>query len=221
MADGNGFEPVTFSEAEYREYFDTPGDQAPRSRRRIGRQARIVAVVAAVAMLAGTVTVLATAIRDFASINEPDEIRDHALARIAESQWGWLATDVVVAQIPEPRIGARVSNNPPDGIITIDRRNWNGARLDRLVDHELGHLLDFAIGADATGQRRGGLASEAWAECAAVAAGTRPLDRKAGHDRYHCFADELEIYEQTIAGLTEVCRQWGPVECRPVATLRE
>lgn len=225
MSESDGFDAVTFSDDEYAEFFGTDEiESAPK--RRIGRRARLVGAVAAVAMLAGTATVLIDAIGQFATIDEPAEIRQHSLDRIAESRWGWLASDVVVVAIPEPEVGARVTNNPPDGIITIDRRNWNGDRLDRLVEHELGHLLDFAVWGDAPrDDRRNGLASEAWAECAAVAAGTRRVDGRNADERYHCYPEEFEIYQETVAGLDEVCSRWATPECRPatpdVATLRE
>ncbi len=222
MADGDQrFDPVSFTPEEFEEYFGDPkvpaDDERPRRRR---RWARVVATIAATAMLAGTATLLVDAIRNFASIREPIEIRSHALERIAESPWGWLATDVVIVDIPEPDVGARVTNNPPDGIITIDRRNWSSGRLDRLIDHELGHLIDFAIWGSGAPDRRGGLGSEPWAECAAVEAGTRSIDRGDADERYHCFADELDTYRQTLASLDEVCRRWGEPECRSVATLR-
>ena len=222
MTDANGpFDPVSFTPEEFDEYFGDSvpisDDDAPRSRR---RWARLIGVVAAVAMLAGTAAVLVDAIRNFASIREPAEIRSHAFERIDESPWGWLATDVVVVDIPEPNVGARVTNNPPDGIITIDRRNWSGGRLDRLVDHELGHLLDFAVWGSGDPDRRGGLGSEPWAECAAVEAGTRSVDRGDADERYHCFADEIEIYRKTVDSLDEVCRSWGEPECRAVDTIR-
>lgn len=221
MSDTEGFEAVEFTAEEFEEYFGEVAEADPARRRRLGRRARVVAIVAAVAMMAGTATILVDAIRDFASISEPAEIRNHALDRIEQSRWGWLASDVVVVDIPEPRVGARVTNNPPDGIITIDRRNWSGGRLDRLVEHELGHLLDFAVwGAAGADDRRAGLESEAWAECAAVTAGTRRVDGRNVDGAYHCYADELEIYEAAVAELDEVCRRWEPVECRRVDTLR-
>lgn len=220
MAENDGFDAVTFTDEEYDEFFGV--DEAEESpKRRISRRAQLVAAIAAVAMVAGSATVLVNAIQDFASIGEPAEIREHALDRIAESQWGWLANDVVVVAIPEPDVGARVTNNPPDGIITIDRRNWSGDRLDRLVEHELGHLLDFAVwGAAPRAERRNGLGTEPWAECAAVAAGTRRIDGRNADDRYHCFAEEFDAYQDEVDGLNEVCRRWTPIECRIVGTLR-
>ena len=220
MAENGGFEAVTFTDEEYDEFFGV-GDAEVPPRRRIGRWAQVIAAIAVLAMLATSVTVLVNALRDFASIGEPVEIRERALDRIAESEWGWLANDVVVVAIPEPNVGARVTNNPPDGIITIDRRNWNGGRLDRLVEHELGHLLDFAVwGAAPRAERRNGLETEPWAECAAVASGTRRIDGRNADDRYHCFADEFDAYQDAVGELTEVCRRWEPIECRTVDTLR-
>ena len=150
-----------------------------------------------------------------ASLNDAPEIRAAALERVAESEWGWLASEIVIVPIEEPRVGAFVTNNPPDGIIQIDLRPWGPERLDRLVDHELGHLLDFAVwGAVGADERRGGISSEAWAECAAVVAGTRLLDTTDVVGEYHCYADELEVYEAEVASLIEVCARWGERECR-------
>ena len=81
----------------------------------------------------------------------------------------------------------------------------------------MGHLLDFAVWGSGSPDRRGGLESEAWAECAAVDAGTRRIDGDRADDRYHCRSDELEVYRATLADLPEVCRSWGAsAECRPV-----
>lgn len=207
----------TFTDDEFAEYFGTPA-RPEGQRRRIPVWARLAGVIVAVAMLAGSATYLITTIRDFASINDPVEIRTAALDHAAQSQWGWLASDFVVVSIDESRVGAFVTNNPPDGLVQIDLRPWGPGRLDRLVDHELGHLLDFAIwGAAPASERRGGLSSEAWAECAAVDEGTRNIDLSLVDGEYHCYADELPIYREQVAALVEVCTRWGERECRTVS----
>lgn len=204
---------LVFTAEELEEFFSERVE--PRGRRRIPRWARAIGLIAALAMLAGTVTVLVDGIRNFAQLHEPAEIRDHALERVGESRWGWLVSDVVVVQIADPNVGARVTSSPPDGIVQVDLRAWNKDRLDELIDHEIGHLVDFAVwGRAPAADRRGGLASEPWAECAAVSAGSRSLDSARADDVYHCFADELAIFEAEIASLTEVCRSWGTPECR-------
>jgi len=132
------------------------------------------------------------------------------------SRWGWLVDGLAVVDIPAPRVGAFVTNNPPDGLIQIDRRPWTEDRLDELMDHEIGHLLDFALWGRSSEGRRNGLASEAWAECAAVDAGTRRTDAVDPGGEYHCFDDELVRYREAIAQITEVCKTWGDFECRVV-----
>lgn len=213
MADPD-FAGGDFTDEEFAEYFGTPA-RPTEERRRIPLWARLAGLFVALAMIVGSGNFLITEIRDFASLNDAQEIRAAALERVADSEWGWLASEIVIVPIEEPRVGAFVTNNPPDGIIQIDLRPWGPERLDRLVDHELGHLLDFAVwGAVGAGERRGGISSEAWAECAAVDAGTRLLDTTEVVGEYHCYADELQVYETEVASLIEVCARWGARECR-------
>ena len=55
--------------------------------------------------------------------------------------------------------------------------------------------------------------SEAWAECAAVAAETRRVDTSTVDTEYHCYDDELTTYVDVVGDLTEVCAEWVG-ECR-------
>lgn len=205
-----------FTDEEFAEYFEgDPIDEHRFRRFRINTPLRILGLIVAAAMVAGSLTVIVDQIKDFASLNTADEIREQGLGRIAESPWGWLASDVQIDSIPEPRIGGFVRNDPPNGVIFVDLRPWSPERLDELIDHELGHLLDYALwneGGD--GERRGGLDSEVWAECFAVTNGTRRIDPGPVETEYHCYAEELAIFEATMAPVDEVCKTWGIEECR-------
>ncbi len=207
---------ATFTDEEYDALFVDVEPLAPAGRRRLPRLVSLLGLFVAATMLAVYVGDLVGGVASTPTIREPAEIRAVALDEIAESPWGWLATEVRIESLPEPRVGAYVTNNPPDGVITIDLRPWTAAGLDELIDHELGHLLDFAVWGTVADGRRGGIGTEAWAECAAVAAGTRALDRRDPGTEYHCYADEFAVYEAAVAELTEVCRNWGSRECRPV-----
>ena len=202
-----------FTDEEFAEYFGTPARDNDEPRR-TPIWARLIGAIAALAMLAGTITILVDAIGDFASINDAGEIREAALDRVDESPWGFLVSEVIIVPIPEPRIGAFVTNNPPDGIVQIDLRPWSPDRLDRLVDHEIGHLVDFAVwGRAPAAERRGGLSTAAWAECAAVAAGTRQIDTVVVEGEYHCYADEAVVHDAEMASITEICTRWGERIC--------
>ena len=147
-------------------------------------------------------------------IREPADIEAAAWNRVNESPYGWLVSEIRVVPIQDGRVGAFVTNNPPDGIIQIDLRPWDQDRLDELMDHEMGHLLDFALWEPSDPNRKGGLGTEAWAECAAVDSGTRLTDPRDPGGEYHCFPGELEIYETTLSEITEVCARWGTRQCR-------
>ena len=203
-----------FTEEEFDEYFATPIPEHRFRRFRITGWMKLLGLIVAVGLMAGSVTVIVDQFRNFRSLNEAGEIRDRALERIEVSQWGWLATDVRIDSIPEPEIGGRVVNNPPDGVVMVDLRAWDPEQLDALVDHELGHLLDFAVSSnEQVSLRRGGLESEAWAECAAVAAETRRVDTSTVDTEYHCYDEELTAYVVVVGDLTEVCAEWVG-ECR-------
>lgn len=205
-----------FTDEEFAEYFEGDPIEDHRFRRfRINTPLRVLGLVVAAAMLAGSLTIIVDQIKDFASLNNETEIRERGLDRIADSTWGWLAADVQIDSIPEPRIGGFVRNDPPNGVIFVDLRPWSPDRLDELIDHELGHLLDYALWNEGgVGERRGGLDSEVWAECSAVVNGTRRIDPGPVDSEYHCYADELATYEATMAQVDEVCKTWGIIECR-------
>ncbi|NNC78928.1 MAG: hypothetical protein HKN94_02130 [Acidimicrobiales bacterium] len=214
MNDNSPF--AEFSDEEFAEYFEGDPVEEHRFRRfRVNTPLRFLGLLVAIAMLAGSLTIIVDQLVNFASLNNGDEIRERGLDRVSESTWGWLASDVQIDSIPEPRIGGFVRNGPPNGVIFVDLRPWNPERLDELIDHELGHLLDYAIWNEGgPGERRGGLDSEAWAECSAVVNGTRRVDTGTVDTEYHCYPDELEIYESVMADIIEVCKTWGVVECR-------
>ena len=205
-----------FTEDEYNQYFGSPEEQeplAPRSQR-LPKQARWLGIF--LAMATGSVGFfgLFSAIITNPDIRDPAAIEAAAWDRVAESEFGWLVADIVVSPIDAPQVGAFVTNNPPDGIITIDLRPWDEARLDELMDHEIGHLLDFAVWEPFDDGRTGGLGTEAWAECAAVDAGTRRVDNRDPGGEYHCFGEEIETFRSVVASVTEVCARWGNQECR-------
>lgn len=205
---------TTFTDEEYEEFFGGEEEPlAPRGRR-LPRWARPVGLFIAAVMLAGGIASLANEILTRPTIREPIDIETQAWNRVEDSRWGWLVDDIRVVDIPEPRVGAFVTNNPPDGVIQVDRRPWTSGRLDELMDHEIGHLLDFALWGSASEGRRNGLASEAWAECAAVAAGTRRTDAVNPGGEYHCFDNEFVVYQEAVSTITEVCKTWGDLECR-------
>lgn len=207
---------TTFTDEEYEEYFGgDPEPLAPRGRR-LPRWARPVGYFVAAVMFAGGIASLMNEVLTRPTIREPIDIQANAWERVSESQWGWLVDDIGVIDIEAPRVGAFVTNNPPDGVIQIDRRPWTEARLDELMDHEMGHLLDFAIWGRSSEGRRNGLASEAWAECAAVDAGTRRTDAVDPGGEYHCFDDEYELFVEALEAIAEVCKNWGDFECREV-----
>jgi len=148
------------------------------------------------------------------NLTEPAEIRIAAQEVVAESPYGWLVEEIRVRNIPDSTTGAFVYSNPADGIITIDRISWNPDELRSTVSHEIGHLIDFA--AYRGDDRRDGLGSEAWAECAAVDAGWRSTDNGRGNSEYHCTPSELEQYQFSVSLLGEICKTWGDKECRVV-----
>ena len=208
---------IVFSDEEYDAYFgDTSEPLAPRSRR-IPSWARLVGYAVVFAMFGGLLLALADDVFNGPDIQEPEAIEAAALDRAADSPYDWLVEQIRIVPIDRPRVGAYVTNNPPDGIIQIDLRAWTQDQLDELVDHEIGHLLDFALWEPGDPQRKGGLGTEAWAECAAVDAGTRRIDSRDPGGPYHCFAEEYDTYVATLESVTEICKRWGDRECRPYA----
>ena len=206
---------IEFTDDEFREFFgSTPTEPLePRSSRLPGG-ARILGYFVALAMALGGALSLTDAVITNPDIREADEIEAAAWSRVNESPFGFLVSEIRVVPILDGRVGAFVTNNPPDGIIQIDFRPWTQDRLDELMDHEIGHLVDFALWEPNDPDRKNGLGTEAWAECAAVDAGTRQTDPRDPGGEYHCFPAELEIYEATLAEVTEICARWGSGECR-------
>ena len=82
-------------------------------------------------------------------------------------------------------------------MITLDRIGWEAEDIRSTTAHEIGHLLDFAAYGNQA-ERRDGLGSEAWAECAAVDAGFRTTDSGFGDTAYHCTDTELEQYQFSL-----------------------
>ena len=204
-----------FTDEEYRELFEGPSEPlAPRSQR-LGRAPRLLGLFVASAMALGGVLTLADNVRTTPDFRSPAEIEAAAWEDINESPLGWLVEDIVITAIDRPNVAAFVTNNPPDGIITLDFRPFNENRLDELIDHEIGHLLDFALWQPTEEARKGGLGTEAWAECAAVDQGTRRIDQRDPGGEYHCFDAEYDLFRDTLDPVTELCKRWGDRECRP------
>ena len=206
---------TTFTDEEYEEFFGPPSE--PRLRRTLSRRVRFLGLFIAAAMLAGGLLTLVDSVRTNPDIREPAAIEAEAWRHVGESELGWLVEDILIVPILEPRVGAFVTNNPPDGVIQIDLRPWTERGLEELMDHEIGHLLDFAIWEPADPDRKNGLGTEAWAECAAVDAGSRRVDPRDPGGEYHCFDDELIAYRAALSALNEVCTRWGRRECRSLS----
>ena len=220
---------VEFTDEEYEEFFGDAAELAPRPR------SRWVLAVAALAVLGMFATGASAAFgiwRDRNLIRDAGSIVAASQDRVDDSEFGWLVSGIVV-EPTNARVGAFVRNNPPDGVIHMSDRGWQPDDLRETVDHEIGHLLDFALYGDRradptavtdtgqrlapTAERRGGLESEVWAECYAVSTGERELDPASDTQLYRCSADDLEVLEAEMARATEICRPWGPPECRPLA----
>lgn len=212
---GGPIDDELFTDEEFDEFFGG-GDEplAPRSQR-LGRGPRLLGLFVATAMAAGGIFTLFDELQLRPDFRTPAEIEAAAWVEVADSPLGWLVDDLVVADIAAPNVGAFVTNNPPDGVITIDFRPWTQERLDELMDHEIGHLLDFALWEPFDDDRTGGLGTEAWAECAAVDAGTRRTDGRDPGGEYHCFSQEYELFRSTLEPVGDLCKRWGDRECRP------
>lgn len=211
---------IEFTEEEYRDFFGPEREEPlPPKSRRLSFTVRLLGLFVAVAMASGGAFALFDGILEPATLRDVSEIEGAAWARVSESPYGFLVTDIRVIPIPEGNIAAFVTNNPPDGIISLDFRPFSEDRMRELMDHEIGHLVDFALWEPQDPERTAGLGTEAWAECAAVDAGTRRIDGFDPGGEYHCFADELETFEDTLANVTEICARWGARECRSAAEL--
>lgn len=203
-----------FTEEEFEELFGGQSEPLPPRSQRMGRAPRLLGLFVASAMALGGVLTLADSVATSPDFRTPAEIEAAAWAEVNDSPLGWLVEDIVLSDIERPNVGAFVTNNPPDGVITLDFRPWNEDRLDELIDHEIGHLLDFALWEPSADDRKGGLGTEAWAECAAVDARTRITDARDPGGEYHCFDDEYDLFRSTLEPVAEVCKRWGNQECR-------
>jgi len=204
-----------FTDEEFEEYFGGDHEPLEPKSRRLPIWARLLGFLVAGAMAVGGMLNLADTVRTTPDVRDPFEIESTAWEMVADSEYGWLVSDILIRPILDPNVGAFVTNNPPDGVIHIDERPWRIERLEELMDHEIGHLLDFALWEPRDPNRKGGLGTEAWAECAAVDAGTRRIDPRDPGGEYHCFEDEFDTYRATLAEITELCARWDERECRP------
>lgn len=182
------------------------------------RSARWFAVLFVAGMIAtGALIPWGELIDRLDSVSEPADILAVADEVVADSPYGWLVTRVLVRDILPSDVGGFVTNSPADGIITIDLIGWDQDELRSTVAHEIGHLMDFAAYGTAS-ERRDGLESEVWAECAAVDAGFRRVDGSGADQVYRCTPTELEQYRFSVSLLGEICAPWNG-ECRVVAPI--
>lgn len=208
---------MSYQDEEFWAAFEVPDDYVPRVPW-YRKTAKLIAAVCVLGMLTtGALIPWGDWIDSIDNVSEPVEILAIADEIVDESPYGWLVTDVRVRDIPDSTTGGFVISSPPDGIITLDWTHWDPDELRSTVTHEIGHLLDFA--AYRGPNRRDGLGSEPWAECAAVDAGYRRTDSGIGDTAYHCTPTELDQYRFSVSLLGEVCRPWGEPECRTVAPI--
>ncbi len=195
---------------------DDDGTNGSSRSKRVPLWAKAAAVLASAAMILSAVPGLVQWVREIGAIKDPIEIVAQAEKYVQTSEFGWLVSEVQIASLGEPNIAAYVLRNPADGVIILDDRAWQVDDLNETMAHEIGHLLDFAVWPGGQGNLRGGLESEAWAECAAVDAGERRLDGSRDNDEYRCRPDELEIFQAEMAAARRagICRPWDEPECR-------
>lgn len=203
---------LVLTDDEWDATFNDPDDDFVE--RPTPRWARLLGAIAALAMLISSFAVVVNVIQAVRQVSEPAEIVATSWDFVDTSDWGWLVSEVVVTPISEPDVGAFVTNNPPDGIIHVDLRGWDPGRLDELMAHEIGHLIEFAAYPPGHPNPRGGIEREVWAECAAVDAGERSLDGDGEDAQYRCTAAEYAIFVDEMAAFTEVCRPWREPTCR-------
>lgn len=202
------------TDEEWEATFNDPADAL--SDRPTPGWAKVLAWIAGLAMLVSSFAVVFNVIRVVRQVSEPAEIIETAWDYTNSSEFGWLVSEIVNSDIAEPQVGAFVTNNPPDGIVHVDLRGWDPGRLDRLMAHEIGHLIEFAAYPPGHPNPRGGIEREVWAECAAVAAGEQSLDGDGATDEYRCTAAEYDVFVAEMATMTEICRPWAEPICRPV-----
>lgn len=184
------------------EWFLDDEDLPPRPR---PRWIRWIAALAVVAVLAGGISAGFGALGTFRQVHS-EAVAVEAEKWIEESPWGFIVDQVVVTTIAQSEVGAYVIEGRRAGIIFLDQRSWERADMEQTLAHEIGHLIDFALWPDNGPDRRGGLESEVWAECSAVAQGERSTDGRFNNDTYRCRADELAVYEQEMQKVNEVCQ---------------
>lgn len=204
--------PVTFTDEQWAFFFG----EEPQPERKRNRWAGLVVAALVVGLLASSAFIAWRVVFDGRNdVRDPAEILAIAEQEVADSPHGWLVTGVEVVPILDIDIGGFVQNGPADGVVFIDRRPWDTEELASTVNHEIGHLLDFAAYANVP-VARGGLESEVWAECAAVDAGFRDLDNEDSRAVYRCTPSNFSAYQSAISLLGEVCRPWADRECRDV-----
>lgn len=183
-------------------FFGDEEELPPRPR---PRWVRWIAALAVVAVLAGGISAGIGAIGTFRQVHS-EAVGVEAQKWIDESPWGFIVDQVVVTTIAQPEVGAYVIEGRRAGIIFLDQRSWERADMEETLAHEIGHLIDFSIWPNDGIDRRGGLESEVWAECSAVAQGERSVDGRSNNETYRCRADELAVYEQEMLKVDEVCQ---------------
>lgn len=212
----DGDENTSSFDEVWEDYFAQRAVDHPR--RSVPWWARVLGATLAFAVLVSAVTAAVQSIRYLTRISEPEAIVEYAEGYVERAPLGFLVTAIDVEAIDAPDVGAYVRANPADGVVTIDIRPWEDPGLDRIMAHEIGHLIDFALyetlddarKADPSTVRRGGLDSEVWAECAAVAAGTRNIDDSSHNKEYRCTEEELTVFESVMRTVDELCVPWRP-----------
>ena len=208
----------SYADDEFWAAFDVDDDYVPRTPW-YRKTARVIAALVIAGLVAtGALIPWGELIDRLDNVSDPGEILLVAEEVVAESPYGWLVTEVRVRDIPDSTTGGFVVSNPADGVITLDRIGWEAEDIRSTTAHEIGHLLDFAAYGNQA-ERRDGLGSEAWAECAAVDAGFRTTDSGFGDTAYHCTDTELEQYQFSVSLLGEVCKTWGNLACETVAPI--
>lgn len=147
-----------------------------------------------------------------------EQVEIEAQAWVDESPWGWLVTRLIVQTIDQPEVGAYVIEGRRNGVIYLDQRSWERADLEQTMAHEVGHLIEFSAYREVPEvQRRGGIESEAWAECAAVFQGHRKLDGDGAKQQYRCTPAEYDIFVAEMESFSEICRTYRDTICVPLA----
>lgn len=206
---------LVLTDEEWAATFNDPADDIVE--RPTPRWAKFLALIAGAAMLVSSFAVVINVIRVVRQVSDPPQIIETAWDHTNDSEWGWLVSEIVVTDIFEPQVGAFVTNNPPDGIVHVDLRGWDPGRLERLMAHEIGHLIEFAAYPPGHPNPRGGIEREVWAECAAVDAGEQSLDGDGDTEEYRCTSAEYDVYVAETRAFGEICRPWADAVCRDMS----